>query len=71
MTNAYNEAMMAFLPKHGIEVVQLARKEQDDAPISASRVRALWKEQDFAALAPLVPETTLAYLKEKVYPIDK
>ena len=71
VTNAYNEAMMAFLPKHGIEVVQLARKEQDDAPISASRVRALWKAGDFAALAPLVPETTLAYLKEKVYPIDK
>ena len=71
VTNAYNEAMLSFLPKHGIEVVQLARKEQDDAPISASRVRALWKAGDFAALAPLVPETTLAYLKEKVYPIDK
>lgn len=71
VTSAYNAAMAAVLPKHGIQVVQLDRKEQDGAPISASRVRALWKAGDFASIAPLVPETTLAYLREKVYPIDK
>ena len=71
VTNAYNAAMEALLPRRGIEVVQLQRKESDNAPISASRVRALWKEGNFDELATLVPETTLAYLKEKVYPIGK
>ena len=68
VTNAYNAAMTSFLPKHGIEVVQLERKESGDAPISASRVRELWKAGDFDALAKLVPETTLAYLKEMPFP---
>jgi [citrate (pro-3S)-lyase] ligase len=34
-------------------------------PISASRVRALLKEKDFAEIAKLVPETTLGYLRGK------
>ncbi len=68
VTNAYNAAMTAFLPKHGIEVVQLERKESGDTPISASRVRELWKTGDFASLAKLVPTTTLAYLKETPFP---
>lgn len=68
VTNAYNEAMRSFLPGHGIEVVQLQRKEEGNAPISASRVRELWKAEAFDALASLVPETTLAYLRAKPFP---
>ena len=63
VTAAYNEAMKRYLPPRGIEVVELARKEAEGAPISASRVRALLAARDFEALKPLVPQSTLDYLK--------
>jgi len=64
VTDAYNRQMMDFLPKKGIEVTLIQRKELGGAPISASRVRALLEEQDWAQLETLVPPTTLSYLKE-------
>ncbi|MBQ3534535.1 MAG: [Clostridia bacterium] len=64
VTDAYNRQMMAFLPKKGIQVTLIQRKELGGAPISASRVRALLEEQDWAQLETLVPPTTLSYLKE-------
>ncbi len=65
VTDAYNRQMMAFLPTKGVEVTLIERKQQDGAPISASRVRALLEQKDWNALQALVPGTTLAYLKEK------
>ncbi len=65
VTDAYNRQMMAFLPTKGVEVTLIERKQQDGAPISASRVRALLEQKDWSALQALVPETTFAYLKEK------
>ncbi len=65
VTDAYNRQMMDFLPKKGVEVTLIRRKEQDGAPISASRVRALLEQKDWEMLQKLVPETTFAYLKEK------
>ena len=64
MTAAYNETLCAILPEHGIAVRVIPRKTIADAPISASRVRALWREGRFDEIAPLVPETTLAYIRE-------
>ena len=64
VTDAYNRQMMDFLPKKGIEVTLIQRKELGGAPISVSRVRALLEEQDWAQLETLVPPTTLSYLKE-------
>ena len=64
VTDAYNRQMMDFLPKKGIQVTLIQRKELGGAPISASRVRALLEEQDWAQLETLVPPTTLSYLKE-------
>ena len=64
VTDAYNRQMLDILPKKGIEVTLVPRKEQDGAPISASRVRALLEAQDWAALETLVPPTTLDYLKQ-------
>ncbi|MBR5390777.1 MAG: [Clostridia bacterium] len=65
VTEAYNRRMMVFLPPRGIQVTQFSRREQNGAPISASRVRALLAERDWPAIARLVPETTLSYLRER------
>ena len=63
VTEAYNRAMQAFLPPRGIQVIELPRIAAGGAPISASRVRALWQQGDFAALETLVPPDTLRYLR--------
>jgi len=64
MTAAYNEALCAILPEHGIQVRVIPRKTIDKNPISASRVRALWRGGRYDEIAPLVPETTLAHIRE-------
>jgi [citrate (pro-3S)-lyase] ligase len=65
VTRQYNAAMRVILPKYGVRFEVIPRKESGDAPISASRVRALLKERNFDEIAKLVPETTLEHLKEK------
>jgi [citrate (pro-3S)-lyase] ligase len=65
VTRQYNDAMKRILPQHGIEFVVIPRKEFEDEPISASRVRALLKEKNFDEIAKIVPETTLEYLRER------
>ena len=64
MTAAYNETLCAILPQDGIQVRVIPRKMMDGSPISASRVRALWRETRYDEIAPLVPESTLAYIRE-------
>ena len=64
MTAAYNETLCAILPQNGIQVRVNPRKMIDGKPISASRVRALWSEARYDEIAPLVPQTTLAYIRE-------
>jgi len=65
ITNQYNRAMFDILPRSGIEVVEIPRKPQlDGTPISASLVRKLLQDKDFDAIAEIVPETTLEYLKK-------
>ncbi|MDD4312433.1 MAG: [citrate (pro-3S)-lyase] ligase [Eubacteriales bacterium] len=63
MTAAYNETLCAILPEHGIAVRVIPRREIDGSPISASRVRALWREARYDEIAPLVPESTLDYIR--------
>ena len=65
VTDAYNRALCSGLPSRGIEVREILRKEQDGAPISASRVRALLQEGKLSELEPLVPPTTYRYLTSK------
>ncbi|MDL2234861.1 [citrate (pro-3S)-lyase] ligase [Christensenellaceae bacterium OttesenSCG-928-L17] len=67
LTHLYNETLARVLPAHNIALHVLARMEVGDVPVSASRVRALWKNGDFAGIKPLVPQTTYAYLKEHPY----
>lgn len=65
VTDAYNRALLETLPARGIRVTVIDRKLSGDAPISASRVRALLDTRDWPAIAPLVPETTLTYLQTR------
>ena len=65
MTAEYNRALAEALPRHGIELVQIPRKELFGAPISASRVRAALQNHDTQTLQALVPATTLGYLADK------
>lgn len=65
MTNQYNEALLQYLPEHGITVHQIPRLEAGSTPISASYVRSLLGKGETELLQTLVPQTTLDYLKEK------
>lgn len=67
VTRMYNECLKARLPNYGIEVVELARREAEGSVISAGRVRALYREGKLEALRPMVPETTLEYLRMNPY----
>lgn len=67
LTHAYNQRMKAILSateshRPAIEVVELPRLEKNGAPVSASRVRKLYAERDWKALAALVPNGTLDFL---------
>ena len=67
VTDAYNRVLLSQLPQHGIAVSEIPRLEQDGAPISASRVRALLQEGRIAETEALVPPTTFAYLQKKEF----
>jgi [citrate (pro-3S)-lyase] ligase len=69
-TKKYNADMMHWLQADvsrsaAIEVVEIPRSEQDEVPISASAVRRLLRNDDFATIARLVPPATLALLKSR------
>ena len=62
VTNAYNEAMLDILPKHGIKTKVIKRMEVEGEIISASRVREMIKEDDWEGIKKFVPENTYQYL---------
>jgi [citrate (pro-3S)-lyase] ligase len=71
ITNQYCNQLKAILPKNGVEVMEITRKETSEKVISASYVREIvkkWKsqgqkEEDVAFLRELVPPSTLAFLQ--------
>ncbi|MDR2899684.1 MAG: adenylyltransferase/cytidyltransferase family protein [Clostridiales bacterium] len=66
ITNQYNQALLETLPKSGVSVTIIPRKEfEQGKPISASTVRKLLKDKDFDAISQIVPKTTLDYLKTR------
>ena len=67
LTAEYNAALKEKLPRAGIEVREIERLSEHDAPISASLVRELIKKRDVDALSHLVPLTTLEYLQQRKY----
>lgn len=62
VTNSYNAAMKKILPAHGIDVVEIPRKETGGKIISASLVRRCLETNDQEALAKLVPQSTMRIL---------
>ncbi|MBQ5488721.1 MAG: [Clostridia bacterium] len=59
VTNKYNEAMKEVLPKYGVEVIELERRDA----ISASRVRAAMEARDLETVRKLVPDATYECVK--------
>ena len=62
-TAAYNAVMRSVLPEYGLALVEIARRDDGEAAISATTVRAALARRDFDALRRMVPETTLDYLR--------
>lgn len=62
VTASYNVQMKKFLGEHRIEVIEIQRYEEDDLPVSASRVRRLMAEGDYEKIKKIVPEVTYNYL---------
>ena len=51
----------------GIAVTEIPRLEKENAPISATAVRAAMERGDGEALKELVPQTTYDYLCKEAY----
>lgn len=71
VTNNYNQNMKKILEKEEagskpIKVVEIPRIEFAQKAISASRVRALLKEEKYEELANIVPPTTMEFLMKEV-----
>jgi len=70
LTHKYNEDIFGWLESESeqgqpIHVVEIPRLEIAGRAVSASQVRRLLAKGNFAAIAPLVPATTLACLRDK------
>lgn len=64
ITNQYNQALKDFLPDFGISLHEIPRMMQQDAPVSATAVRALLASGEAEQIRTLVPETTYEYLQK-------
>ncbi|MBR6006753.1 MAG: [Clostridia bacterium] len=62
VTNAYNEKMKELLPKYGVEVIEIERKDG----ISASKVRAAMEAGDLGTVRSLVPDATFDYIMDTI-----
>lgn len=62
ITNAYNQQLMSTLPKYGIAVEIIPRKEFSGKAISASLVREYLKTGESLKIKNLVPESTYQFL---------
>lgn len=63
LTNRYNEALKSYLPRVGIDLIEIPRLENCKTPISASAVRKACQMQDWDTIKALVPATTYQYLQ--------
>lgn len=62
VTAAYNREMQMILPQYGVEVEEIPRLSHAGAAVSASKVRALIREDQWQAIKELVPAATWEYL---------
>jgi len=63
VTRSYNQQMKQLLPAYGVELIELERKCAGGSAVSASGVRQLIAEQQFDALATLLPESSLEIIR--------
>ena len=63
VTHSYNQAMLDILPQHGIKVKMIQRVAVDGDIVSASKVREMIRQDDWAGIARVTPETTYRYLR--------
>ncbi len=64
-TSVYNKVMKKVLPSHGIELVEVQRKEISNSSndlISASKVREAIKTKETDTLNALLPQSSLGYI---------
>lgn len=62
ITSQYNMSMKEILPRYGIELREIPRKEFGEGVISASRVRKCLEESKWDEIEKLVPKTTYDFL---------
>jgi len=62
VTASYNIQMKKFLGERGIEVVEIPRYEENNEPVSASRVRKLMADGNYEQIKKMVPKVTYDYL---------
>lgn len=62
VTNEYNGAMKRILPRNGVNIVEIPRKQIDSKAISASSVRGCLDNGDMNRLRDLIPESTMNIL---------
>lgn len=62
VTNTYNNTLNNILPKYGIELIIIPRKEYEAKAISASNVRELLKSENYEEIKNIVPPTTYEFL---------
>ena len=67
LTQQYNVILKSQLPSRGIRVEEIPRLTQGNVPVSASAVRAALAAKDRQTLRSLVPQTTFAYLEDKLF----
>jgi [citrate (pro-3S)-lyase] ligase len=66
VTGGYNRAMAEILPQAGVTFVEIQRRQEQDAAISASIVRREMQAGNLEALKKLVPETTYQWIVDKI-----
>jgi len=64
-TAAYNQVMSEVLYEHAIQWVEVPRILAGGSPISATRVRQAFVDNEIEALKHLVPESTLEFLRSE------
>lgn len=62
VTCSYNQALLDILPRYGIRVRVIERIKIDGEIVSASTVREMIRQNDWAGVRKLVPDTTYNYL---------
>ena len=63
VTSIYNKIMADELPKSGVECIVVPRKECDEEPISASKVRSLIHSGNIEDTKNLLPKTSYEFFK--------